>query len=62
MGEMKVDIDKLRDYLLDICEPAFFAGFGSALLDIADIERADGFELIRIAERLGADVRRFEAR
>lgn len=59
---MKVDIDALRDYLLDYCGTAMFAGFGPALLDIADIERADGYELIRIAERLGVDVNRFEVR
>lgn len=59
---MEIDIDALRDYLLDYCGTAVFAGFGPALLDIADIERADGFELIRIAERLGVDVCRFEDR
>ncbi|MBQ6521471.1 MAG: hypothetical protein IJI15_01385 [Atopobiaceae bacterium] len=62
MGEMEIDTDALRDYLLDYCGTAVFAGFGPALLDIADIERADGCELIRIAERLGVDISRFEAR
>ena len=61
-SQKEIDADKLRDYLLDYCEPAFFAGFGPALLDIVDIERADARELIRIAKRLGVDVRRFEVR
>ena len=59
---MEIDIEKLRDYLLDYCGTAAFAGFGPALLDAADIERADGYELIRIAEQLGVDARRFEVR
>lgn len=59
---MVIDIDALRDYLIDYCGTAMFAGFGPAMLDVVEVERADGYELIRIAERLGVDVRRFEAR
>lgn len=59
---MVIDIDALRDYLIDYCGTAMFAGFGTAMLDVVEVERADGYELIRIAERLGVDVRRFEAR
>lgn len=59
---MVIDEDKLRDYLLDLCGTAMFSGFGPALLDVVEIERADGYELIRIAERFGVDVTRFEAR
>ena len=59
---MEIAIDALRDYLLDYCGTAVYVGFGPALLDAADIGRADGYELIRIAERLGVDISRFEAR
>ena len=59
---MAIDIDALRDYLLDLCGTAMFSGFGPALLDVAEVERADGCELNRIAERLGVDVSKFEAR
>ena len=47
-----IDIDALRAYLLDYCGTAMFGGFSAALLDVADIERASGHELCRIAERL----------
>ena len=57
---MTIDFERLRDYLLELCGTAMMSGFGPALLDAADIERADGYELIRIAERFGVDVRRFE--
>lgn len=59
---MAIDIDALRDYLLDLCGTAMFSGFGPALLDVAEVERADGYELIRVAERFGVDVTRFEVR
>ena len=52
-----VDVDSLRAYLLDYCGAAAFSGFPAALLDMADIERASGQELCRIAECLGIDLR-----
>lgn len=59
---MTIDIDALRDCLLDLCGTARFAGFGPALLDVAEVESASEYELIRIAERFGVDVSRFEVR
>ncbi len=57
-----IDVDKLRAYLLDYCGTAMFSGFPAAFVDVIDIQRADGIELCRIAERLGIDLRRFEVR
>ena len=57
-----IDVDKLRAYLLDYCGTAMFSGFPAAFVDVIDIERADGKELCKIAERLGIDLRRFEVR
>ncbi|MGI6221741.1 MAG: hypothetical protein ACOYIP_07770 [Coriobacteriales bacterium] len=54
-----IDVDKLRAYLLDYCGTAMFSGFPAALIDVVDIQRADGIELCKIAERLGIDLRRF---
>ena len=62
MMEIEVDIDALREYLLDYCGTALFSGFSAAVLDVIDIEQADGYELCQIAERLGIDLRRFEVR
>lgn len=53
-----IDIGALRAYLLDYCGTAMFGGFPAALLDVADIERMDGYELCRKAEDLGIDLRR----
>lgn len=57
-----IDIDRLRAHLIDYCGAAMFGGFPAALLDLADIERMDGYELCRVAEELDIDLRRFEVR
>lgn len=62
MMKIEVDIDALREYLLDYCGTAMFSGFPAAVLDVIGIEQADGYELCQIAERLGIDLRRFEVR
>ena len=54
-----IDIDALRDYLLDYCGTAIFSGFPAALLDVADTERMAGEELCRKAEELSVDLRKF---
>ena len=54
-----IDVDELRDYLLDYCGTAMMSGFPAAVLDVADIERASGHELCRIAESMGVDLRKF---
>jgi hypothetical protein len=56
-----IDIDKLRQYMLDNSYGAFFVGdFGGALAEAADIENATDKELIEIAKRQGIDLRNFE--
>lgn len=57
---MIIDFERLRDYLLDLCGMAVMSGFGPALLDVAEVERADARELIWIAEQFGVDVHEFE--
>ena len=56
---MEIDIDELRGYLEDYCGTAAFGGMPAAMVDVWDIQSASPSELIRIAERLGIDVRRF---
>ncbi len=54
-----INVDALRDYMMDYCGTAMFSGFPAALLDVADIESMSGEELCRKAERMGIDLRRF---
>lgn len=58
---MVIDIDKLRKDMLDNCYGAFFvADLGAALVESAEIEKASDEELIRIAQKQGIDLRRYE--
>ena len=56
----EIDTDELRDYLEDYCGTTASSGFPAALLDVADIENMDGYELCEKAEDLGIDLQRFE--
>ena len=58
---MIIDIDKLRQYMLDNCYAAFLvADLGGALVESVEIEKATDDELIEMAERQGIDLSRFE--
>lgn len=55
-----IDVDRLRAYLEDYCGTAMFGGFPAALLDLAEVESMDGYELCQKAESMGVDLRQFE--
>lgn len=57
---MTVDVDALREYLLDLCGTAVFAGLDVVLVDVAVVENASGEELLAIALRLGINPADFE--
>ena len=57
--EIRVDVDRLRDYMVDDSGAAAFNGFPAAATDAWEYERMDGEELCREAERQGIDLRRF---
>lgn len=54
-----IDIDALREYLLDYCGSAMCSGFPAAVVDLGRISSASGEELCEIAEELGVDLRKF---
>jgi len=56
-----IDVDKLRDDMLQEDLGAFFGGgFGGALVEAVDVERASDEELVEMAQRQGIDLRRYE--
>ena len=59
MNMAEIDADELRDYLEDYCGTAASSGFPAALLDVADVEGMDGYELCEKAEDVGIDLERF---
>ncbi|MDO4503063.1 MAG: hypothetical protein Q4D06_07745 [Coriobacteriia bacterium] len=58
--DIRIDVDKLRDYMQDYYGTAAFSGFPAAFFDVEDVRRMDGYELCQRAEREGIDLRRFE--
>ena len=54
-----VDVDQLRDSLLDRAGSAAGVGFPTAMLDMMDIEDESPQELLARAEREGLDLRDF---
>lgn len=56
---VSIDVERLRGYLLDHCGTAAIGGFPAAWLDVIDLESASPEDLLKAAERLGIDPRRF---
>ena len=57
---LTIDIDRLREDLRDDDLGAFYgAGFGGALMESFDIERATPEELVQIAQDRGVDLRKY---
>ena len=55
-----IDVDALREYMEDYCGTAMFGGFPAAVLDLAQVESMDGYELCQKAESMGIDRRRLQ--
>ena len=55
-----IDVEALRQELLMDAEAAFYGGgYGGAMMEAFEIERATPQELVAIAERAGVDVRKY---
>ena len=55
-----IDVDELRNDLRNECLGAFFGGgFGGALVESFDVDRASPEELVEMAQRQGIDLRRY---
>jgi hypothetical protein len=59
-GVATIDVEALRQYLVDYCGAAMFNGFEAAVLDLAEIESMSGLELCKKAESMGVDLKKFQ--
>lgn len=57
--KIDVDVDQLRESLLDRARSAAGVGFPAAILDVVDVEDESPQELLARAEREGLDLRDF---
>lgn len=56
-----IDIDRLRNDLRNECLGAYFGGgFGGAVIESIDVERASPEELVEIAKNKGIDLRKYQ--
>ncbi len=60
---MEIDIDRLREDIKQDCYGAYFGeGFGGALMESFDVEKASSQKLVEIAEERAIDLRKYETR
>ena len=60
---MTIDIEKLREDLKQECYGEFFGGgFGGALMESFDVEKASPEKLVKMAQENGLDLRKYEIR
>lgn len=57
--KIEIDVDQLREGLLDRTGSAVGVGFPAAMIDVMDIEDESPQELLARAEREGLDLRDF---
>ncbi len=57
--KIEVDVDQLRESLIDHAGSASGVGFPAAMLDVVDVEDESPQELLAQAEREGLDLRDF---
>lgn len=58
---MTIDIEKLRETLKQDLQGAYFGGgFGAALMEAMDMDRASPEDLVRLAGEKGLDLGRFQ--
>lgn len=55
-----IDVDALRDDMKSECLGAFFGGgFGGALIEAGDVERASPEKLVEMARQKGVDLEKY---
>jgi hypothetical protein len=58
---MGIDIEKLREDIKQDCYGAYFGGgFGGALMEAFDVDKASPQKLIEFAENRGIDLRNYK--
>lgn len=56
-----IDVDRLRDAIREECFGAYFGGgYGAALIESFDVDRATPEQLVKMAQSQGIDLRRYQ--
>ena len=55
-----IDIERLRSDLINYFEGAYFVGgFGAAIIDASEVERASDYQVVQIAINNGFDLNKY---
>ena len=57
---MNIDFAKLRSDLIAYLGTAFYAGYGVAIVEISEVERASNEQLIELAQRYGFNLENYQ--
>ena len=57
-----MDIEALREDLMDYYGTAMMSGFPMAIMDLSDVENASDLKLIMLAEKAGFDLNKYTDR
>jgi hypothetical protein len=60
--DIEINVERLREGLVDHYGTAMTGGQWPAIADLSEVENASPEKLIRLAEREGIDLRKYEAR
>lgn len=55
----QIDVDELREYIMDYYGTAMFNGYPAAIIDLSEVESMGGYELCKKAEEVGIDLNKF---
>ena len=56
-----IDVDRLRNDMREECLGAYFGGgFGAALIESFDVDRATPDKLVEMAQNQGIDLRKYQ--
>ena len=57
-----MDIEALREDLIDYFGTAMMSGFPMAIMDLSEVEDASDLKLIMLAEKVGFDLNKYKSR
>lgn len=57
--EVVIDIERLRNDLIDYFGTAMYSGFGMAVVDVVKVQRASDEEVISIAQQCNFDLNKY---
>ena len=60
-GSLSIDVERLREDMREDCLGAYFGGgFGAALIESFDVDKASPEDLVKMAQNKGIDLQKYK--